>query len=180
MAWPERIVGDGFLLRAWREEDAGSIEIHANDAQVSRTLGDGFPFPYTFDHASWFILKAMGMRAGKSWAIEVNGEAAGEVEVNTGEGIERHSADLGYWLGRAYWNEGIATAAVRAIVPHALRELRLHRLQARVFADNPASMRVLEKCGFAREAVLARLVVKDGRLLDMHVFAITRETLDEP
>jgi RimJ/RimL family protein N-acetyltransferase len=59
-----------------------------------------------------------------------------------------------------------------------LRELKLYRLQARVFADNPASMKVLERCGFVREAILRRLVVKHDRLLDMHVYAITRDTLD--
>jgi len=178
MAWPERIEGDGFVLRDWREEDAGAIALHANDPLVARSLGDRFPHPYTFDDAAWFILRALRGEGERTWAIEVNGEAAGSIGVNPGEGVERHSAELGYWLARAYWGEGIATAAVRALVPHAMRELRLYRLQARVFADNPASMKVLERAGFAHEAVLRRLVVKDDRLLDMHVYAITRETLD--
>ena len=95
-----------------------------------------------------------------------------------GEGVERHSAEIGYWLGRAYWGEGIATAAVLAMIPHALRELELYRLQARVFDGNHASVRVLERCGFAREAVLRRAVMKHGRLLDLHIHAITRDTLD--
>jgi ribosomal-protein-alanine N-acetyltransferase len=178
MSWPERIEGEGFVLRDWREEDANSIEIHANDERVAHTMGDRFPHPYTFDDAAWFIVRAMRTESGKSWAIEINGEACGCIGVDPGEGVERHSAELGYWLGRAYWGEGIATAAVRAIVPHAMRELKLYRLQARVFADNPASMKVLERCGFEPEAVLRRQVVKGERLLDMHIYAITRDTLD--
>ena len=180
MAWPERIGGDGFVLRAWRGDDAGSLVGHANDEQVSRCLGERFPHPYSLDDAHLFIAHALHLDNEKSWAIEVNGEASGGISLRQGEGVERHSAELGYWLGRAYWGEGIATAAVRAIFPHALREMRLYRLQARVFADNPASMRVLERCGFEHEAVLHRLVVKGDRLLDMHVYAITRQTLDAP
>ena len=178
MSGPERIEGDGFALRPWREADADDLVFHANDAQVARNLGERFPHPYAIEDAHAFIAHALHLHSEKALAIEINGEACGGVGVHPGEGVERHSAELGYWLGRAYWGEGIATAAVRALVPHALRELRLYRLQARVFADNPASMRVLERCGFVHEAVLRRLVVKGERLLDMHIFAITRDSLD--
>jgi RimJ/RimL family protein N-acetyltransferase len=178
MAWPQRIEGEGFTLRAWRGDDAEALVVHANDPQVARCLGDRFPHPYALDDAHLFIAHALHASSGRAYAIQVNGEACGGIGVHPGEGVERHSGELGYWLGRAYWGEGIATAAVRAIVPHALREMELYRLQARVFADNPASMRVLERCGFDREAVLRRLVVKGERLLDMHVFAITRDVLD--
>lgn len=178
MTWPERIDAAGFCLRDWRADDAHALVVHANDAQVARCLGDRFPHPYTADDAHAFIAHALHVAVEKSYAIEVNGEAAGSIGLIPGEGVERHSAELGFWLGRAYWGEGIVTAAVRALLPHAWRELRLYRVQARVFADNPASMRVLERCGFAREAVLRRQVVKGERLLDLHVFAITREVLD--
>jgi RimJ/RimL family protein N-acetyltransferase len=178
MSWPERIEGDGFALRPWRIEDAGDLVFHANDAQVAHSLGERFPHPYTLDDAQAFIVHALHLSSEKTWAIEINGVASGGIGVHPGEGVERHSAELGYWLGRAYWGDGIATAAVRALVPHALRELGLYRLQARVFADNQASMKVLERCGFVREAVLRRSVVKHERLLDLHIYAITRDTLD--
>lgn len=178
MSWPKRIEGDGFTLRPWQPSDADDLVFHANDAHVARNLGERFPHPYMLVDAHAFIAHALHLSHEKSWAIEINRVASGGIGVHPGEGVERHSAELGYWLGRAYWGEGIATAAVRALVPHALRELKLYRLQARVFADNPASMRVLERCGFVPEAVLRRLVVKDERLLDMHVYAITRDTLD--
>jgi RimJ/RimL family protein N-acetyltransferase len=178
MGWPERIVCDGFVLRPWRDADAGDLVFHANDAQVARSLGERFPHPYTLDDAHLFIAHGLHLSNEKTYAIEINGVASGGIGVHPGEGVERHSAELGYWVGRAYWGEGIATAAVRALVPHALRELKLYRLQGRVFADNPASMQVLERCGFVREAVLRRLVVKGDRLLDMHIYAITRDRLD--
>ncbi len=178
MSWPVRIEGDGFALRPWRATDADDLVFHANDELVARSLGVRFPHPYTLDDAHAFIAHALHLSNETSYAIEINGSASGGVGVLPGEGVERHSAELGYWLGRAYWGEGIATAVVRALVPHALRELKLYRLQARVFADNPASMQVLERCGFVREAVLRRLVVKHDSVLDMHIYAITRDTLD--
>lgn len=178
MSWPETIACDGFVLRAWRMDDVDSLVRHANDPLVSRSLGHRFPYPYTEEDARIFIGQALHLPDEKTWAIELNGEASGGIGVHPGEGVERHSAELGYWLGRAYWNEGIASAAVAALVPHAMHELRLYRLQARVFADNPASMRVLQKCGFVHEATLDKLVVKDQRVLDMLIYAITRGSLD--
>jgi len=64
-------------------------------------------------------------------------------------------AELGYALGRAYWGRGYATEAVLAMLDHA-RLLRLRRLEAYSFVDNPASARVLEKAGFADLGVIAR------------------------
>lgn len=159
-------------------DDVDSLVRHANDPLVSRSLGHRFPYPYTDQDARIFIGQALHLPTEISYAIEINGEASGGIGVHPGEGVERHSAELGYWLGRAYWSEGIASAAVAAMLPHALRELRLYRVQARVLVDNPASMRVLEKCGFTYEATLRRLVVKDDRVLDMRIYAITRESLD--
>jgi RimJ/RimL family protein N-acetyltransferase len=178
MSWPERIEGDGFALRPWRIKDVDNLVFHANDAQVAHSLGERFPHPYTLDDAHAFLAHTRHLRNEKTYAIEINGVASGGIGVHPGEGVERHSAELGYWLGRAYWGEGIATAAVNALVPHALRELALYRLHARVFDDNRASMRVLERCGFVYEAVLRRSVVKHGRLLDLHIYAITRNALD--
>ena len=178
MSWPDRMECNGFVLRPWHETDAAALVLHANDPQVARCLGDRFPHPYTLDDAHAFIVHSLYLPNERTWAIEINGEASGAIGVHPGEGVERHSAELGYWLSRAYWGEGIASAAVRALVPHAMREMKLYRLQARVFADNPASMRVLEHCGFSHEAVLRRLVVKGERLLDMHIYSITRDSLD--
>jgi ribosomal-protein-alanine N-acetyltransferase len=178
MSWPEILECKGFRLRAWRMDDVDSLVRHANDPLVSRSLGHRFPYPYTDEDARIFISQSLHLPDEKTWAIEINGEASGGIGVHPGEGVERYSAELGYWLGRAYWNEGIATAAVAAMVPHAMREMRLYRLQARVFEDNLASMRVMEKCGFIHEATLHRLVVKEGRVLDMLIYAIIRDSLE--
>jgi RimJ/RimL family protein N-acetyltransferase len=58
------------------------------------------------------------------------------------------AAELGYWLGVPYWNRGYATEAVRAVIDHAFGDLEHDALQAGARVSNPASRRVLEKCGF--------------------------------
>jgi len=58
------------------------------------------------------------------------------------------SAEIGYWLGEAFWNRGIVTAAVSALSAYAFKKLQLVRLYAGIFASNPASMRVLQKFGY--------------------------------
>jgi ribosomal-protein-alanine N-acetyltransferase len=81
------------------------------------------------------------------------------------------TAEFGYWLGDPFWGKGIATAAGSIVVPHVMESLHLHRLEAAVFEWNPASMRVLEKLGFAREGVLRRSAVKEGRVIDRMMYA---------
>ena len=104
-------------------------------------------------------------------AIEVEGQAAGGIAVTLLDDVYHRTAEVGYWLGEPFWGRGIMTDAVSAIVPVAFERFPIVRLQAGVFANNPASMRVLAKCGFVREAVLKDAITKNGVLLDevMHV-----------
>lgn len=108
------------------------------------------------------------------WAIEVNGVAVGGVGVDLGEGIFAKSGQFGYWLGEHYWGQGIMSETVRAASEYALSHFGLARLEAPVFAWNPASMRVLEKAGFVREGVLRNSVLKDGQLIDQVLYALVR------
>lgn len=107
-----------------------------------------------------------------SWAIEVDGLAVGGIGVTLKEGIYLKSAEFGYWLGEPYWGRGTMTEAVKAVSSYAMRRFGLIRLEAPVFEWNPASMRVLEKCGFVREGVLRASAVKDGQVIDRVLYAL--------
>jgi ribosomal-protein-alanine N-acetyltransferase len=164
------------VLRSWRLGDRASLIRHANNRRVWRNLLDIFPHPYTESDAdAWLGYATSEERAPWVFAIEVDGEAGGGISLERGSGVERHSAELGYWLGEPFWGRGIATAAARAITTRAFEETDLYRLYASVFAWNPASMRVLEKAGYHREAILARSAVKDGVLIDRVMYAMTRD-----
>jgi [ribosomal protein S5]-alanine N-acetyltransferase len=73
--------------------------------------------------------------------------------------------------GVTYWGRGIATAALQRICSYAFKELGLLRVFATPLVTNPASLRVLEKAGFAREGVMRNACIKDGRLVDMALYA---------
>ena len=160
-------------LRPWREGDVPSLVRHANDREVWRQLRDRFPHPYTpADAEAW-----VGLTAAEDppvhFAIEVGGEAVGGIGLELGEDVERISAELGYWLGRAHWGRGIVSAAASAVTAYALTELGLTRVFALPYAENRASIRVLEKAGYVREGRLRRAALKDGTVLDQELFAIT-------
>jgi ribosomal-protein-alanine N-acetyltransferase len=170
-----RIQMPGAILRPWEERDAPSLALHADNPRIARSMRDLFPSPYTLDDANRFIAMATGRRSGLMLAIEVDGDAAGGIGINPLEDVYRGTAEIGYWLAEPFWGKGIVTDAIRAIVPVAFEESGIVRLQAGIFSNNPASMRVLEKCGFTLEAVHRHAITKNGVVLDEMLYVRFRE-----
>jgi RimJ/RimL family protein N-acetyltransferase len=129
-------------------------------------MRDLFPSPYTRKDADRFIARATGPGPALMLAIAVDGEAAGGIGIHPLGDVYRGTAEIGYWLGEPFRGRGIATEAVRALVPVAFERTTIVRIQAGIFENNPASMRVLEKCGFVREAVHRQAITKNGRVMD--------------
>jgi len=161
-------------VRDWRRSDRGSLVRCADNRNVWRNLGHRFPHPYTPADADAWLAYVRGTPGCAQWAIEVDGLAVGGIGIEPGEGIFAKCARFGYWLGEPWWGRGIATAAASATADYVLERFDLVRLEAAVFEWNPASMRVLEKAGFEREAVLKRSVWKDGRIIDAVLYARLR------
>ena len=173
---PEIDLGPGLgLLRPLRRSDAKSIARHANDRAIWLNLRDRFPHPYTKADADAWLRHVEYLPPGTNFAIAVDGEAVGTIALTLGDDVMHRSAELGYWLGRAYWGRGIATAALAAFTEHAFAAFDVCRLHAAVFEWNRASMRVLEKAGFAREGRLRKSVTKDGKTIDSFLYALTRD-----
>ena len=159
------------LLRPLVAADAEALALHANDRDVWLNLRDRFPHPYSLRDAEEYIATVMGRPLQTSFGIIVSGEAAGNVSLMLGQDIERRTAEIGYWLGRAFWSRGIVTEAVRAATLYAFDQLGMHRVFAVPFGRNPASTRVLEKVGYVREGILRRSAIKDGELIDQILYA---------
>jgi RimJ/RimL family protein N-acetyltransferase len=106
--------------------------------------------------------------------MEVNGEAVGGIGLEPQADVARRSAEIGYWLGEAYWGRGIATEAVRAVTDYGFAHGDLVRIYATVFEWNRASMRVLEKAGYQLEGRRRQAVTKDGQTIDDLLYAIIR------
>lgn len=158
------------VLRPWRIEDLGSLVRHANDARVARTLRDLFPHPYREEDGERWLTHVTESGRANNLAIEVDGRAVGGVGMIPGEDVHRLNAEVGYWLGHAYWGRGIMSDAIRAFSDHLLEDRGFLRLEAPVFAINPASARVLEKSGYARESVQRCAAIKDDRLIDVWLY----------
>jgi [ribosomal protein S5]-alanine N-acetyltransferase len=161
-----RIASPSSTLRDWSTNDAASVVKYADNPRIACHLRDAFPSPYTRADADRFIALAIGPGRHLFLAIEVGDEAVGGIGISPLEDMRRRTAEIGYWLAEPFWGRGIATDAVRSLVPVAFEQPGIVRLEAGIYADNPASMRVLEKCGFVREAIHKKAVTKNGRLLD--------------
>jgi [ribosomal protein S5]-alanine N-acetyltransferase len=163
------------VVRDWARSDQESLVRHANNRNVWRNLTHRFPHPYTSADAERWFASLEGMPEPTHWAIELESHAVGAVGVMLREGVHAKSAGFGYWLGEPYWGRGIMTQVVRAVVPYAMRRFNVVRLESPVFAWNPASMRVLEKCGFSREGVARASLFKEGQIIDQMVYAFVSQ-----
>jgi RimJ/RimL family protein N-acetyltransferase len=164
------------VIRSWRTEDLASLVRHANNRRVWRNLRDRFPHPYTASDADDWIRQATRAAPQTHFAIAVNGEAVGGIGLDLQTDVFRRSAEIGIWLGEAYWGRGLGTEAVRAMTDFAFKTFDLCRVHAGVFEWNPASMRMLEKAGYSFEGCLRKSVTKDGHTIDQMLYAIIRES----
>ena len=161
------------ILRPWRPSDAASLVKHANNPNVARNLRDLFPSPYTPDDAArWFeILKSLPPCS--HFAIEVQGEAAGCIDVRFPDQSQQ-AAELGFWLGEQFWRRGIMSEIVPAFTRHVFQTFPVHEIYASVYSWNQASRRLLQKSGFRNTGLKARAGEKGGKKVDIYEFRLPR------
>jgi RimJ/RimL family protein N-acetyltransferase len=155
-------------------QDIPSLVRHANNRRVWRNLKDRFPHPYTESDGERWIRQATSAIPETHFAIATDSGVIGGIGLDLQGDVFRRSGEIGIWLGEAYWGRGIATEAVRAMTEYAFANFDLCRIFAGVFEWNPASMRVLEKAGYAFEGRQRRSVTKDGQTIDQMLYAIVR------
>jgi len=158
-------------LRSWTTSDVDALVRYANNRKIWLNLRDAFPHPYTRNDAREFIRDVRDRAPETTFAIAIDGEAAGSIGFVLHRDVERVSAEVGYWLGEPFWGRGIATEALIAVTRHAITAHSLTRIFAVPFAWNLASCRVLEKAGYVLEARLRCSAIKDGRLTDQFQYA---------
>lgn len=159
------------LLRPLELTDIESLARHANDRGVWQNLRDRFPHPYGEADALAWIEHVRSRPVQTSFGIDVDGQAIGSISLMIGEDIARHTAELGYWIGREFWGRGIMVEALRATTRYAFDVLGLVRVFAVPFVTTTRSSRVLEKAGYVREGLMCRSAVKDGKIVDQVLYA---------
>ncbi len=169
-----RIDAGACELRQYRTSDVDDLAAAANHREVWRNLRDVFPHPYSRSHAEAWIAIASAQDPITDLAIAVEDRVVGGIGIKPGGDVHRFSAEIGYWLTPGHWGLGIATSALGAFAPWIMDIHGLRRLYADVYAGNPASERVLQKCGFQREGVKRCAAFKDGEFVDQVSYALVR------
>ena len=138
------------ILRPWRESDAEALFEYASDPDIGPRAG--WP-PHKSVEESLEVIRSI-FNNDTTWAIELkeSGEAIGAMGYLPCEGNNLPSREgeplVGYWVGKPYWNQGICTEALGLMTGHIRQATDIKSLISGHFIDNPASGRVMEKCGF--------------------------------
>ena len=170
-------VSSDLWLAPLAEDDRDGIVQHLNDPSISRWMLS-VPDPYEASDFDSFlgIAEAARERAGEPVHFSIHHTEHGPIG---GFGFERlvpgHCVEVGYWLGQAFWNQGIMSQVVEAGCQHAISTWQVVRICAYIFDGNVTSARVLEKCGFQREGLLRCHDRKDGQFIDAVVHARIEE-----
>jgi RimJ/RimL family protein N-acetyltransferase len=131
------------VLRAPRLADVKAIAQLANDRRIAENTAR-IPHPYSVDDAEQFVA-AVNRRDGEACFVAIcTGKPIGICSID----LREDGAELGYWFGAPYWGLGFATEAARAVIDYAFDDLGHQEVLAGARVSNPASRRVLEKCGF--------------------------------
>ncbi|MEL7100697.1 MAG: GNAT family N-acetyltransferase [Pseudomonadota bacterium] len=141
------IEAERFDLRPLRRSDAGLMDLYGGDARVAR-MTTRIPHPLPPGVTEAFIARAMAeTREEDVWAIDGTKSGGAEVMgIVSLQRMDRAQSELHYWIAQAFWNTGLATDAVSALV--SANPCGDKTMFACTFQDNPASARVLTHCGF--------------------------------
>ena len=163
-------------LRTWRLSDAKDLAAALNHRSVLNNLRDGLPFPYTEQDAKEYIIATLSANENDTfaYAITLDDRAIGSIGAFRQGNIHRQTAELGYYLAKEYWGRGIMTDAIRQLCGHIFETTDILRIYAEPFSYNAGSRRALEKAGFTREGTMKCSAVKNGEVVDMTLYSLTR------
>lgn len=169
-------------LRRPTSADAPAVQRLVGDfAVASTTLSIPHPYPEGAAEA-WIESAAVayeeGQRAVFLMTDHTNGDVYGAIGLTLN--LEHDRAELGYWVGHAFWGRGYATEAGKAVLAWGFTTLGLHRIHARHFVRNPASGRVLVKLGMRREGTARGHFRRWDRYEDVAEYGILREEFGTP
>jgi len=175
-----KVETERIILRPWRDDDAETLLKWASDPELGPRAG--WP-PHKSVEESLHVIRTIFSGEGM-WAVELKetGEAIGCVGYLTASQsnlkIAEDECEVGYWIARPYWDRGICTEAMSLVIEFCIREKGFKVLWGSFFPSNPASGRVMEKCGFIDtgvEVLCPNLEVgadKPVRVLKLEAFSI--------
>ena len=163
-------------IRPWRLDDAKELALIANNKKIQNNLRDGLPYPYTEEDAKSYISEILNSDKNTTFAfaITVNDKVVGSIGVFRKYNIHFCTAEMGYYIAEEFWGNGLGSNAVQQICQYIFKNTDIIRIFDEPFAYNIASCRILEKSGFQYEGTLRSNAVKNGRVLDMRMYALIK------
>lgn len=165
------------VLRRFKKDDASSIYNNwASDPWVTRHLSWK---THSDINVSKTILKMWLDNYDEpefyQWAIDFENNIVGSISLINIDNINEN-CEIGYCIGRDCWNKGVVTEATSEVIRYAFEEVGFQRITGRHHIDNPASGRVMEKCGMQYEGILRKIIKNNkGELVDAKYYSILKE-----
>ena len=146
-----QLVTERLILRPWQESDAGALYRYAKDPAIGPIAG--WP-PHTSVEDSLHVIRTV-FSAPETYAVVLKstGEPVGSIGVMFGEGLhsaemQANEAEIGYWIGKPYWGQGLIPEAVRRLLQRCFEDLGMAAVWCGYYDGNTKSRRVMEKCSF--------------------------------
>jgi len=162
-------------------EDVPIIVKHASNENVSNTTLN-IPHPYSpKDAIFWINLANQGFKEGSNlvFAIRLKPDLQFIGGISLGVTQKFKRAELGYWLAEEYWNKGYVTEAAQALVSYGFEKLDLNKITSSYITSNPASGKVMQKCGLTQEGELKEHFLKNGVYHDVILTGLTKKEFEK-
>ena len=169
---------DRLILRPWREEDAESLFKYASDPEIGPIAG--WP-PHTSVENSLGIIRTV-FSAPETYAVVLKGteEPVGccgimySNSLHTAD-MKQGEAEIGYWIGKPYWGQGLIPEAVIALLSRCFKDLELDAVWCGYYEGNIKSKRVCEKCGFKYHHTNPDIISPLGDNRTEHFYIMTKD-----
>ncbi len=159
------------IMRPWEETDAEALFRYASDPDIGPIAG--WP-PHTSVENSLEIIRTV-FAAPETYAVvlKATDEPVGSCGIMFSDG--QHSAEIGYWIGKPYWGQGLIPEAGKALLERCFNDLHLDAAWCGHYDGNTKSKRVIEKCGFKFHHANKDIVSPLGDKRTEHFYVMTRE-----
>ncbi|MBO5904727.1 MAG: GNAT family N-acetyltransferase [Clostridia bacterium] len=170
------------ILRPWREDDAESLYKYASDPEVGPKAG--WPPHTSVEGSRQIIRQVLSVPETYAVCLKESGEAVGSVGLKMGDATDMtdraDECELGYWIGRPFWGQGLIPEASRELLRHAFEALNMQAVWCGYYDGNTKSRRVQDKLGFVYHHTTEGLEVRlMNEIRTGHVMLMTKETWEK-
>ena len=167
---------DRLILRPWHEDDAAELYRYAKDPEVGPAAG--WPVHTGVENSREIIRAVLSAPETYAVCLKESGKAIGSIGLHRNDIAEDEDEyELGYWIGKPYWGQGLIPEAAREVLRHAFEDLGMNRIWCGYYDGNTKSRRVQDKLGFVFHHTTQGIeLALLGEVRTGHVMLLTKET----